>query len=1063
MAKGISFKGYNKELFTNMATFVDAVLVVDLVKATVQVLHDKISNHLTGNTYSYDEFKVVLKEEYGVEDERVSSVISSDFVWNLVGSYTFETKLKRGKNHHVLKCVVTPSTKDGEKVEQLFLSVFDMQKSSDTIEKKEQKENKAVGMQPKQVAGILSSATVGIWSIVLGEGRPRFYMDSTTAFLVGVKEDVTPEEAYEAWYSHVDTNYKDDVAKCVANIQDGQQDEVIYPYHHPSKGEITIRCGGVLDKEYEGIGKRLNGYHQEVSANSRNWLEQVEICKSFAKLFQVARLVDVETGKYKKFMSEQLLVPEEDGRMQDFMSMVYKSSEYVTANRLEFLEFMNLFTMGERLEQKDTISLEFCMDKQGWTRVLIIPVLYGENKKIKKVLCLFQNINEEKQKETETQQLYATLKDYKKNTAETLASTGSGLWVMVVPKNGEKPKLILNNEVKRLMGIRVDAGDEECYDIWVKNINKSDKFKIEDWFKDMQRGRTAEVSYRFYRPRKGEAVVRDVGSMKMTEDSDKQIYRGYVQDVTFYHSQMESYYALTESLSRLYQNVYVVNLKENTFEQIRAGDEMEEYLGKKGTVPEFAQKYIDNVDDLNGKLRVSAFVDLSTLTNRLRGKDMISCEYKGRILGWSRAYILPTGYDANADVEKFIFVIQQIGEEKQKELDHQWILMEAQKEALKANAAKTQFLQNMSHDMRTPMNAIVGMAEIAMKNMDDQVRVEDCLKKIDVSSKQLMILINEVLDMSKLESEELVLEYKPFDLLELLDTNSVLISAQAEAKEIQVNFHKEEKIKYRYLIGAPIHLKKIIMNVCSNAVMYNKEGGKVDLYLKEKRLNKDTVEVRFICTDTGIGMSEEFLQKVFNPFMQEKQDARTTYGGTGLGLSIVKKVVEHMGGTIEILSKQNIGTTVTIVIPFELDKNPPVSMEEEPIAELTNLEGVKILMVEDNFLNREIANYMLKEVGAIVTNVENGLEAVELFEEQPADTFDLILMDIMMPVMDGLEATRQIRKLKREDARTIPIIALTANAFASDIQDCKDAGMNAHIAKPLIMENLFDALKGLKR
>jgi CheY-like chemotaxis protein len=210
-------------------------------------------------------------------------------------------------------------------------------------------------------------------------------------------------------------------------------------------------------------------------------------------------------------------------------------------------------------------------------------------------------------------------------------------------------------------------------------------------------------------------------------------------------------------------------------------------------------------------------------------------------------------------------------------------------------------------------------------------------------------------------------------------------------------------------------------------------------------------------------MSEEFLQKVFNPFMQEKQDARTTYGGTGLGLSIVKKVVEHMGGTIEILSKQNIGTTVTIVIPFELDKNPPVSMEEEPIAELTNLEGVKILMVEDNFLNREIANYMLKEVGAIVTNVENGLEAVELFEEQPADTFDLILMDIMMPVMDGLEATRQIRKLKREDARTIPIIALTANAFASDIQDCKDAGMNAHIAKPLIMENLFDALKGLKR
>jgi len=399
-------------------------------------------------------------------------------------------------------------------------------------------------------------------------------------------------------------------------------------------------------------------------------------------------------------------------------------------------------------------------------------------------------------------------------------------------------------------------------------------------------------------------------------------------------------------------------------------------------------------------------------------------------------------------------------QELEKEEKYKAELLIAAKKAEAANEAKTEFLQRMSHDIRTPINGICGMLDMADHYADDMKKQTEYRAKIKGASYLLLELVNEILDMSKLESDEVVLEESPFNLSSISREVLVVIGQIAAEQNIRIVWEKKE-ITHRHLIGSPGYVKRVMMNILSNAVKYNKENGCIYISCREipsEQPGMTTME--FVCRDTGIGMTEGFQKYIFEPFAQEHTGSRTKFAGTGLGMPISKKLIEKMGGTITFESEEGVGTTFVIRVPFRIntDRSDRVETREKQEA---SIRGMHILLAEDNELNMEIAEFMLQNEGAVVTKAWNGQEAVELFEKSRSGKFDVILMDIMMPVMNGYEATKRIRSLDREDAKEVPIIAMTANAFTEDRIRAKEAGMNEHVAKPVDGELLVKVIHKL--
>ena len=399
-------------------------------------------------------------------------------------------------------------------------------------------------------------------------------------------------------------------------------------------------------------------------------------------------------------------------------------------------------------------------------------------------------------------------------------------------------------------------------------------------------------------------------------------------------------------------------------------------------------------------------------------------------------------------------------QEQEKDEKYKAELLRAAKKAEAANEAKTEFLQRMSHDIRTPINGICGMINVADYYADNMEKQTECRAKIKEASHLLLELINEVLDMSKMESDEVVLEEIPFNLNSIFEEILGVIEHMAAEQNIRILWEKKE-VTHWNLIGSPVHVKRILMNILSNAVKYNKENGYVYISCREipsKQTAMTTLE--FVCRDTGIGMAEAFQKRIFEPFAQEHAGSRTKFAGTGLGMPITKKLVEKMGGTISFESKEGTGTTFVIRIPFQIDADMKDRTETEEKTE-ASIQGLHVLLAEDNELNMEIAEFVLQNEGAVVTKAWNGQKAVDIFRKSRSGEFDVILMDIMMPVMNGYEAAKMIRSLDREDAKVIPIIAMTANAFTEDKMRAKEAGMDEHIAKPVDGKLLVKAINEL--
>ena len=399
-------------------------------------------------------------------------------------------------------------------------------------------------------------------------------------------------------------------------------------------------------------------------------------------------------------------------------------------------------------------------------------------------------------------------------------------------------------------------------------------------------------------------------------------------------------------------------------------------------------------------------------------------------------------------------------QEQEKDEKYKAELLTAAKKAEAANEAKTEFLQRMSHDIRTPINGIYGLINMADHYADDMEKQKEYRTKVKEASNLLLELVNDVLDMSKLESGEIVLEEIPFNLSSIYREVFVVIEQVAAEQNLQIVWEKKE-ITHRDLIGSPRYVKRVMMNILSNAMKYNRENGHIYISCIEIPSGQpETTTMEFVCRDTGIGMAEEFQKHIFEPFAQEHAGSRTRFSGTGLGMPISKKLIEKMGGTITFESAEGIGTTFVIRVPFKIDLDVDIREEQADVSE-KSIKGLHILLAEDNELNMEIAEFVLQNEGAEVSKAWNGEETVELFRKSESGEFDAILMDIMMPVMNGYEATKMIRSLDREDAKVIPIIAMTANAFTEDRLRAKEAGMNEHIAKPFDVKLLVKIIHKL--
>ncbi len=647
------------------------------------------------------------------------------------------------------------------------------------------------------------------------------------------------------------------------------------------------------------------------------------------------------------------------------------------------------------------------------------------------------------------------MKEVEWKSLDICKAAGMGLWVIEMDE-GKEPRFYMDDTFLDIMGMSHNLTPEEQYRVWNDSVVDEARESVNDSVNEMIKNGKSENTYACVHPTRGRIYVRCGGTLDKSYKDGVRL-RGYHQDVTSAYLEIQKQKNIAQSrldkidaFSSIYFIAWEADIENNKIYAIREpAFAVPICKNSKGIATEAFNIVINDYVEPPFREDMSEFLKLDNIASELSDKEEISEEFKGKYIDWCRMVIVPEKKDSLGNVTNVVIGIQGIAKEKEKEFAVREKLEDALTEAKKANMAKTAFLSQMSHDIRTPLNGIIGLIEMSERHKDNIELIEENRVKAKVAANHLLGLINDILELSKLGDGNAVIANEPFNIVNLAE--DVLTISGTRATEAGISLvHRDcsEDMVVPWVYGSELHVRQIFLNILDNAIKYNKPGGAVKCEAVVVNRDKDNVMYRCVIEDTGIGMSKEFMEHLYEPFVQERFDARSVYQGTGLGMSIVKGLVDKMNGTIEVESELGVGTKFTVCIPFKIahidDDN-----DNEDDNESMDINGAKILMVEDNELNMEIASYLLTDAGAHVTEVTDGKQAVDAFTNNPPGTYDIILMDLMMPVMGGIEAALTIRAMDREDAKTIPIIAMTANAFAEDIEAVKEAGMNAHLAKPL--------------
>lgn len=827
------------------------------------------------------------------------------------------------------------------------------------------------------------------------------------------------------------------------------------------KGKIVSVCGFFIDihkhKEKKLLQQRfISGLtHEYVTVWVVNQDLTVELCQQSKKgdhIAQEAIEEFAETNNYQKSMEEYALhyVREED--------------------REEFLRRVDYHVVREQIKKEKVYPVVFQREYNGV--VDYFQACFAQiSEETDDFVLGFKLVNDIVQQEKERNDRL----EEEKQILESLSSDFTAIYYLEVNSGKFEPVHIRDKtNASELIKNYLEYKDfyEYAYQYAMHYIPKEEQPEFLWWFskdnlKILLKNQASLTQHYRSHPNAQNHQYFETKVVKVSEDEEScHVLLGfrYIDDIIEKEraAQKRLQDALEETkrsnetintIAKSYSSIYQLDLVEDTYERISGS----EIIPKTGCASKRMYEVCEQEVAPEYRNIIHQFVDIKTLASRLEKEDDILAEYRMADGNWHKLRYIVRKRDENGKVLQAIATIRTISETKRKELNLFFEAEQAKREA----KIKTRFLQNMSHDMRTPLNGISGMLHMADQNPDDLELQKSTRNKIHQSLDYLISLVNDVLDMNDLESDHFTEEEADFDVTKLLGNINIEAQQLAQDKNIQYILDwYEGQLSHSHFRGYPIYLSRILMIVVQNAVKFTPENGEIHAWMNEKYLDDSTSLLEFRCKDNGIGMSQDFIKHAFDLFAQENSSSRSTYQGTGLGLPIAKKLVDYMHGEIYLESEKGVGTTVYIQIPFKLGKQIE---NKAKFIESVSLEGLHALVAEDNDLNMEIVKYMLERNGIQVTCAKDGLEVVSMFEQSQINEFDFILMDIMMPKLNGLDATRKIRSLKRLDAKEIPIIAMSANAFVEDMLNSKIAGMNMHLAKPLDETKLIDALKQCKK
>lgn len=927
------------------------------------------------------------------------------------------------------------------------------------------------------------AGSMGFWKLELENGRPpRLYADAVANSLFGTAEDMLPEDRAVFLVVHVHPDEQELFNEYIMGLPE-KESEIIYRYIHPVSGEMYVRCTGRCISRSDNITSII-GYHSRITDIMR--LEPDKLLeKKLERTNLDLRKEQLRQNDYHKELMDMVsygilsyTIPEHRILYMNAEALhIYGMSCIEEAQsdlgdifrRITYLDPTVPVMLRKLCREKDSLDFECIItnSRNEKTNVLARSEVFVTPQGETSVVTTFIDISENVTLKNEKSILEALCTDYTcvyfcDLAADAMTNLKCG-GEHFTPETFSDPKDHVLGFTYRMARFYDKFVVKESAPDFTEKINAK---YIMDFLSHNKRF--------IYRYRSKPDLLGnenfEIQAVRLnTEDGFKVVigFR-YIDDILHdqkhQKEQLETALAQAQfnndiigAISKIYRGIYHIDLEKGMYREISSEIGLHKFKDNERSIAEVLPNSNEDIVAPEFRAPLKVFNDLSTLPDRLKKHESVSIDICTTSGAWYLLRYIAKNRDSSGKVTSVVFVILENNEEKNRELEYQRRLLLTAEDAKRANIAKTDFLRRMSHDIRTPINGIIGMLSIAEHYPNDLGKQSECRAKIKQVSGFLLELINNILDMNKLESGKLLLEHKPFDLMDILDEVNNLTDINAQEYALTL-YTDNSGLEHTHLIGSPLHLRQILQNLTGNAVKYNRAGGSISVSCRELSCKDGKAGLQFVCEDTGIGMSEGFRKHAFETFTQETSRSRSTYTGTGLGLAITKQLTELMGGTITLESELGIGTKFTVDLAFDIDEDYVAAPADETDLCGNLLNGTRILIAEDNDINMEIARFMLEKNGAVITEAWNGQEAVDIFAASKPNSFDIILMDIMMPIMDGLTASRGIRSLDREDAKKIPIFAMTANAFQEDIRQSRDSGMNEHFSKPLNERELLSAI-----